>query len=131
MTSKTLTFTAQIEYDPTSTTVEQAGTALHTLMLDGLESADGTLALDFSEVDDGEAGVGEKPPRLFDEAGDGWTSYGKEIGRRVGQAVKSIADDCLADGVDLRHAAFIAQQEVSTQFLRVFAQRRFRPKDGS
>lgn len=120
MTSKTLTFTAQIEYDPTSTSVKRMAPAMHSLMQDGLEMqlADehGELGLDFCETQDGEMKDEEKPPALFDER-DGWTDYANQIVDRLKIALKPIVDECLEDGVDLRHATFVVQQEVSTLFL--------------
>jgi len=66
----------------------------------------------------------EKPLRIYDEDGDGWTDYGRDLARRINAAIKPIATECLEDGVDLRHAAFVAGQEVSTVFLMAFMKRR-------
>jgi hypothetical protein len=132
MTTKTLTFTAQIEYDPSATSVENMAAALHVIVMDALDSngiteEHGELSLDFSEADDGEAGE-ESPPKLFDEH-DAWTDYGRQLAHRIARAVAPIAGECLEDGVDLRHAAFIAQQEVEQAFLKACMNKRLGSKE--
>ena len=62
-----------------------------------------------------------EPPKLFDK--DTWTDHGDALARRVDNAIKHIVEQCRDDGVDLRHATFIMQQQVSTAFLQAHIER--------
>ena len=62
-----------------------------------------------------------EPPKLFDK--DTWTDHGDALAHRVDTAIKQIVEQCRDDGVDLRHATFIVQQQVSTAFLQAHIER--------
>lgn len=124
MTTKTFTLTAEVEYDPTATSVAGMAPTMHRLLQDGfnMELLDdhGELCVHSCVVSEGPPEEG--PPKLFDER-DGWTEYANQIVDRVKIALKPIVDECLEDSVDLRHATFVVQQEVSTLFLNASVQR--------
>ena len=118
MTTKTFTLTAEIEYDPTSTSPENMAIPMHNLLEDAMDvdllESHGELFLHSCEVSDDPPE--KKPPQLFED--DNWTEHGNALANSVDKALKDIIDECREDGVDLRHAAFIVQQEVSTAFLQ-------------
>ena len=132
MTAKTFTLTAEIEYDPTATSVAAMSIPLHQLLENGFDvellDNHGELFLHSCEVSDEPPKEG--PSKLFDEYGN-WTDYGHDLARRAARAIRPIAEECLKDGVDLRHAAFIVQQEASTAFLKVFMEKRVEPEKKS
>lgn len=73
-------------------------------------------------ADEGKEEGKKKPPLLFDEH-DNWTEHGNALAHSVDKALKDIVNECRDDGVDLRHAAFIVQQQVSTAFLQAHVER--------
>ncbi len=128
MTAKTFTLTAEIEYDPSATSVVGMAPTMHRLLQDGfnveLLDAHGELCVHSCVVS--EDSPEEDPLKLFDEH-NAWTDYGRGVARRIGQVLRPIAEECLEDGVDLRHAAYIAQQELDSTFLKVCMDKRLAP----
>ena len=128
MTAKTFTLTAEVEYDPSATSVVGMAASMHHLLQDGFDvellDAHGELCVHSCVVSEGPPEEG--PPKLFDEH-DAWTDYGRELAHRIGQVLRPIAEECLKDGVDLRHAAFITQQETDSTFLKVCMDKRLAP----
>lgn len=66
--------------------------------------------------------------KVYEENDGCLTPYGMRLARKAGDALVAIADQCLEDGVDLRHASHLIQSKVYSVFAERSIVKRLSPR---